>query len=83
MKAQDTRRTTANKAFNTKHNKELRYVIGRGLALTRKQMLSPTDQRGTRRHAVADSQRADNYADAHQESRKAGIPIIIPALLVA
>jgi hypothetical protein len=28
-------------------------------------MLSPTDQRGTRRHAVADSQRADNYADAY------------------
>jgi hypothetical protein len=29
-------------------------------------MLSPTDQRGTRRHAVADSQRSDNYADAYQ-----------------
>jgi hypothetical protein len=28
-------------------------------------MLSPTDQRGTRRHAVADSQRADNDADAY------------------
>ena len=52
-----------------KPKKKLRYVIGRGLALTRKQMLSPTDKGGARQHAVAGSQRADNDADKSQETR--------------
>ena len=51
--------------YHTNPNQERRDVIGRGLVLTRKQLLSPTEKGGTRQQAVAYFQRTVNDADAY------------------